>query len=1051
MQENNKPADLFLERYNKLNQQQREAVDTIYGPVMVIAGPGTGKTEVLSMRIANLLRSEAQVQPQEILCLTYTDEATNSMRRRLLQIIDTAAHKVNISTFHGFCNSVIQSNPEYFSHRTLQPVTELERTELLYKMLDELPSGHALRKLSGNIYYDAGRLNRLFDLMKRENLKPAGISDAIDFYLADLPNREEYIYKRASKGNKAGDLKQALIDEETKRMNTTRAAAYLFDDYAARMKEAGRYDFNDMIIWVLRAFTEHPALLLSYQERHQFILVDEFQDTNGAQNDLLTLLTEFWDDPNIFVVGDDDQSIYEFQGARIRNIVDFYQKHEENIKIVVLPQNYRSSQAILDKALSTINENKQRLIEQLKHLELDKNIIASHPRFLDGKETVIPVIKAYPNILQEEADIVMQIEALKNDGVPLRDIAVLYAQHKQADNIIALMERKGIPYIVKRPVNILELPLICQIVNIIRYLDEERTKPFSAEAILFEIMHMPCFGIEPTDIAQLSIYMNANRSKDKALGYWRTVLNNALLLEGMALPTAKGLSRLGYDIDNWLRVQQEIPLPLLLEKIVYESGIVAHLLRSKEYVWNIQVLNTFFEFVKDVHSRNPRLRPAELLRMLEQMEQEKISVPVQKVIQNENGVHFYTAHGAKGNEFEHVFLIGATKNFWEEKRGGGFDYKLPETLTAPNKEKTDDNKTEVARRLFYVALTRAKKHLHVSYAEADNTGKSLEASCFVDEISSVEERIRHIIPAEDVVTHIQWAMQPVHETRIQLANAQYIEKVLQSFTLSYTTLSKYLRCPLSFYYEHILRVPFLKSDALAFGSAVHDALERFFRDMKLTGSFPDKEALMTYFKSGLFREAASFTPVQWDRRTEQGLTMLSDYYDYYIDSFHTNVEIEMSVPRLMIDGVPVTGKIDKIEIDGSNCTVVDYKTGDPDKSSTANTSAPNEKAPHGGDYWRQMVFYKLLIDNYTDRGLTVTMGMFEYLEKSKKTNEYRRIYIPMYQQDLDTVRGQLKDSWARIQNHEFDLGCGEPDCHWCNFAKQYEIIRPTEEVEIDDI
>ena len=274
------------------------------------------------------------------------------------------------------------------------------------------------------------------------------------------------------------------------------------------------------------------------------------------------------------------------------------------------------------------------------------------------------------------------------------------------------MERKGIPYIVKRPVNILELPLICQIVNIIRYLDEERTKPFSAEAILFEIMHMPCFGIEPTDIAQLSIYMNANRSKDKALGYWRTVLNNALLLEGMALPTAKGLSRLGYDIDNWLRVQQEIPLPLLLEKIVYESGIVAHLLRSKEYVWNIQVLNTFFEFVKDVHSRNPRLRPAELLRMLEQMEQEKISVPVQKVIQNENGVHFYTAHGAKGNEFEHVFLIGATKNFWEEKRGGGFDYKLPETLTAPNKEKTDDNKTEVARRLFYVALTRAKKHLH---------------------------------------------------------------------------------------------------------------------------------------------------------------------------------------------------------------------------------------------------------------------------------------------------------------------------------------------------
>jgi DNA helicase-2/ATP-dependent DNA helicase PcrA len=1044
-------AELFRQRYNNLNTQQREAVDTIYGPVMAIAGPGTGKTEVLSMRIANLLRSDAQVQPQEILCLTYTDEATNSMRKRLLQIIDNAAHKVNISTFHGFCNSVIQSNPEYFSHRTLQPVTDLERTQLLHKMMEELPSGHPLRRLSGDIYYDTGKLNRLFDLMKRENLSPAGISDAVDSYLAGLLENPDYKYKRNGKDYKVGDLKQSLIDEENKRMNITRAAALLFDEYERRMMEAGRYDFNDMIIWVLRAFREHPALLLSYQERHQFILVDEFQDTNGAQNDLLSLLTEFWDDPNIFVVGDDDQSIYEFQGARIKNIIEFYQKYKESIKIIVLPQNYRSSQAILDKALSTINENKQRLIAQIKDFQLDKNIIAAHPRFQNGSDTVVPVIKAYPNLLQEEADIVMQIEALKNEGVPLREIAVLYAQHKQADNIIALMERKGIPYVVKRPVNILELPLICQLTNILKYLDEERSKPFSAEAILFEIMHMPCFGIEPTDIAQLSIYMNANRSKDKALGYWRTILSNTLLMEGMGLPTAKSLSRLGYDIDNWLRQQQEIPLPLLLEKIVYESGLVAYLLRSKEYVWNIQVLNTFFDFVKDQYARNPRLRPAELLRILEQMQQEKISVPVQKVIQNENGVQFYTAHGAKGNEFEHVFLIGATKNFWEKKQGGNFEYKLPQTLTNPNNEKDDDNKIEVARRLFYVALTRAKKHLHVSYAEADNNGKSLEASCFVDEISSVEERVRHILPAEDVVTHIQWAMQPVQETRIQLANAQYIEKVLQSFTLSYTTLSKFLRCPLSFYYEHILKVPFLKSDALAFGSAVHDALERFFWDMKRSGSFPEKETLLTYFRNGLFREAASFTPVQWDRRTEQGLTMLGDYYDYYIDSFHRNVEIEFSVPRMFIDGVPVTGKIDKIELDGDSCTVVDYKTGDPDKNAAANTAAPNEKAPLGGDYWRQMVFYKLLIDNYADRNWTVTTGMFEYLEKSKKSNEYRRIYVPMYQSDLDTVRGQLKDVWARIQNHEFHTGCGEQDCHWCNFAKQYEIIRPTEEVEIDDI
>ena len=317
--------DAFEERYNKLNERQKQAVDTIYGPVMVIAGPGTGKTEVLSMRIAALLNSEAQVQPSEILCLTYTEEATSSMRRRLVQIIGPAAHKVNIYTFHAFCNSVIQNNSEYFSLRTLQPITDLERTDLLYKILEELPPGHPLRKLSGNIYYDAGKLNKLFDLMKREYLSSDHISKAIDEYLASLPTRDEYIYKRNGNGFKKGDIKQAAIDEQTKRMETTRAAASLFDTYVAKMQEVGRYDFNDMILWVLDAFKKHPWMLQSYQERYQFTLVDEFQDTNGAQNELINMLASYWEDPNIFVVGDDDQSIYEFQGARIRNIIEFYE------------------------------------------------------------------------------------------------------------------------------------------------------------------------------------------------------------------------------------------------------------------------------------------------------------------------------------------------------------------------------------------------------------------------------------------------------------------------------------------------------------------------------------------------------------------------------------------------------------------------------------------------------------------------------------------------------------------------------------------------------
>jgi DNA helicase-2/ATP-dependent DNA helicase PcrA len=1044
--------DAFLERYNKLNPRQQQAVDAIYGPVMVIAGPGTGKTEVLSMRIAALLRSEAQVQPHEILCLTYTDEATNSMRRRLVQIIGPAAHKVQISTFHGFCNGVIQAAPDYFSKRSLQPITDLERTELLYDMLDHLPAGHPLRRLGGNAYYDVPRINKLFDFMKREAWRPATVSEAVDAYIASLPEDPEWQYKRNGKDYKKGDPKQAAIDEEVRKMEATRAAATLFDDYLARMKEGGRYDFNDMILWVLEAFKEEPALLQSYQERFQFILVDEFQDTNGAQGELLYTLTQFWDDPNLFVVGDDDQSIYEFQGARIRNIIDFYERFRETVQVIVLPQNYRSSQAILDKATTTIANNIQRLVNQIRELELDKNIVASHPRFTDGKETITPVIKQYSNPLQEEADIVMQIERLQRSGVPLHEVAVLYAQHKQADNLMALMERKGLPYCVKKPVNVLDLPLVQGVINILRYLDEERKQPFSAEALLFEILHAPYYGIAPTDIAQLSLYINSQRGENKT--YWRLVLANRLLLESQNMQTAAALHRVGQCLDNWLMEVASLPLPLLVEKIVHESGIVAYLLHGKEYVWDMQVLHTFFTFVRNTYARNPRVTIRILIDMIDKMEDEKISLPLEKVIQQDNGVRFFTAHGAKGAEFEYVFLIGCTKNFWEEKAGSNNEFRLPPTITATADAAGTSAKVEVARRLFYVALTRAKKHLHISYPLQTNEGKDLSASLFIDEISSTDERQKYVLPAEEVMETLAWAMEPVPDVRIELANQQWIERTLQSLNMSYTNLSKYLRCPLAFYYECILKVPFLKGDALAFGSAVHNALERYFKEMKAAGKvFPPKEDLIRYFEQSLFFEGEGLTPMQYDRRLEQGRTVLSEYYDRNINHWNTNVEIEWKVGRYLLDGVPVTGKIDKLELEGDTCTVIDYKTGDPDKGSKALTSGPDDKQPAGGDYWRQMVFYKLLIENHPDTRYKVRIGMFDYVEPGRKSGEYKQLWVPVYEADEVIVRAQLRDTYSRIMNHEFSNGCGKVDCHWCNFARRYELVRPVEEVfvEIDDV
>lgn len=1038
--------ELFLERYNHLNTQQKEAVNTIYGPVMVIAGPGTGKTEVLAMRIANLLRSDAQVRPQEILCLTYTDEGTVAMRKRLLQIVGEAAHRVHIFTFHAFCNSIIQSNMDYFGLRELMPISDLEKMDLIYEVIENLEPGHLLRRLKGDIYYDAKNLLALFDLMKKEDWNAETVSNAIDHYIKSLPERERFVYRKGNSktGVKVGDLKENDIEAEKAKMERTRAASSLFPLYQQKMEAMGRYDFSDMILWVLKAFKEHPDFLQTQQERFQFLLVDEFQDTSGAQSELLTLLAAYWDDPNLFIVGDDDQSIFEFQGARLKNIKDFYEKYEKTIKVIVLKENYRSSQVILDKAAASINHNQQRLVHKLKVLSLDKNIIAANERF-KTEATPQPTVTAYYNQLHEEAEIVKEIERLHTAGVALNKVAVLYAQHKQAQNIINILERKNLPYWVKKPVNILELPFVTQLLDVFRYLQAEHTQPFSGEAFIFHLLHSNFFEIKPIDIAVLSLYL---QNKDAKYKRWRQLLQDELLLETLGLENAAPIRKLGQNLERWLGELSKLTLPMLFQKMLYDGGIVAHVMKSETQIWDMQVLHTFFEFIQEECDKQPRININEFLKKIKRMEDEAISLSIQKTVENENGVRFYTAFSAKGHEFEYVFLIGATKNFWEKKSGGNNRFSLPDTLTTlAQQEEETNNSEEVARRVFYVAMTRAKKHLHISYASKDNKDKDLEPSMFVDEISTKEERVNKNATNDAVINHIATLLLPKPKPEIELVKKELLDNRLAYFVMSVSTMNKYLRCPLSFYYEYILRVPEAKSDALAFGSAIHNALEQLFKKMNADPqkTFPTVEELVKVFQYYMKREEGSFTPLQYQRRLEMGAKILNDYYAQYIGTFNKIVVTEYNINQVTINGVPAKGKLDKIEFSGKDCVVIDYKTGSPDKATKSELLGPTEKNPDGGDYWRQMVFYKLLLNNYPPAfDWKMTAGIFDFIEKNKEEN-FVRYTVPIQEHDLHLLSDQIKNVYDKIMNHEFDKGCNDEKCRWCTFAKTHHLSVATEE------
>ena len=267
--------------------------------------------------------------------------------------------------------------------------------------------------------------------------------------------------------------------------------------------------------------------------------------------------------------------------------------------------------------------------------------------------------------------------------------------------------------------------------------------------------------------------------------------------------------------------------------------------------------------------------------------------------------------------------------------------------------------------------------------------------------------------------------------------ANFIERVLEKFVMNVTALNNYLKCPLQFYFNNLVRVPSGKSESTEFGSAVHYALQKFFQLMQDNNQFPTKQQLIEDFEWYMKRHRENFTKEQFNRRMEYGGEVLSNYFNTYINEWNKVVVIERTIKNVIVNGVPLKGKLDKLEFNGKMVNVVDYKTGDVEKAKEK-LLGPNEKQPDGGDYWRQAVFYKILVDNYDQKSWQVISSEFDFIEPDNK-KKYRKEKIIITDADIATVKNQITTVWQKIQNHEFYKGCGKEECHWCKFVKQNEL------------
>ena len=494
------------EQIKRLNPSQQEAVNTIDGPVLVIAGPGTGKTQVLSYRIANIL-SKTDASSQNILCLTFTDSGVNAMRNRLLGLIGNDALYVKIFTFHSFCNDVIQSNPEKFAFKKeLKQLDDLNKIKIIRSIIDKVAeNGKSSLVTFGDRYYYQRSILDSIQALKREGKKANELKEICQKVLAELEANPELNKKTGKPLGKYTDK----VNKYTKNLEL----AEIYQLYTDALTEEGFYDYEDMILFVIDKLKTDDELLASLQEKYLYVLVDEYQDTNGAQNEILKVLGSFDTRPNIFAVGDDDQAIFRFQGANVENLL-FFKKQFEDVKTISLTTNYRSSQHILDLSSKLVDHNQARLNKLIDGLnkKLKAGLdIPNHPT----------EVYEFNNQDSENNFVVNKIKELEANGVKYSDIAIFYKEHADGEDIALDLINNNIPVRLAAGKNSLnQLPVI-QLVNLLKaisYTDKDR------DSIIFKIIFYPFFKITRLDCFKLT-----KTAHDKRISIFELMLDKALL------------------------------------------------------------------------------------------------------------------------------------------------------------------------------------------------------------------------------------------------------------------------------------------------------------------------------------------------------------------------------------------------------------------------------------------------------------------------------------------------------------------------------------------
>lgn len=997
------PFSIFISKYKKLNPEQKKAVDTVEGPVMVIAGPGTGKTQILTLRIANILRI-TDTPPDAILALTFTESASATLRRRLVEIVGAQGYRVCIYTFHGFANEVIRRFPDAFPRIIgSRNITDVERVALLQELVDTSPI--SLLRPYGNAYFYVPMISQKLSEIKRENISTDKyermLCEKKDAFLGiqDLTHQSGK-YKGAMKGKYASRARKLDRDEEL---------SLLYRAYETALAARHWFDYEDMLLEVIRALETQEELRLTLQEESQYLLADEHQDANESQNKLLELLTSFHDQPNLFVVGDEKQAIFKFQGASLDNFL-FFKRRFPYAEVITLRENYRSTQPILDAAHSLM---------QAAPVHPDVPRVPLLAASAKGVARVRIAALAHPQ--EEVMFMAHEVKRLIEQGVKPREIAVLYRVNKDVEPLAAALTTLSVPYGIESSQNVLHERSVRGFMALL-----DAVNRYGQDEALVGVLHVRFLGVPA-----LTATMFLSRIRKSEAGMY-SALSDRPLLEKVGIKRPEALLRFGKKMERWHSLSHNEDLQTFLEIIAGECGLVADLLARPDPEVALGGMRALFLQARDLSVANRFATLADFMQHLALLERYSLSVSAPRTELAKEGVRLMTAHRAKGLEFEHVYVVGATDGHWGNRTQREFFSPLLSTHGDEQDSDIDDE-----RRLFYVALTRAKQSVTITYARMSESGSPSLPTQFIEEISP--ELKEDVIPEKVILP-----LFPSHRTFGARIDSTQLRELFLHQGLSVTALNNYLTCPWRYFYRNLLRIPEAPQKELEYGTAIHAALRNFFEVWK-TSETPGVDALLMGFTRALSK--SSLSSAMYSEAESKGHIALTAYYEQHHESWSRSLINEYRVSVMIpteVEGlahVRLRGDIDKITFEDGGVVLHDYKTG---KRKTrgeieGGKARDIKDASTWGDYKRQLVFYKLLLE-LQEKPMQVLSGRLEFIEPIENGSVIVEDFL------LDAIEASALTSLIHKTSADiWALGftskqCGDKECRYCQLR---EFLLPT--------